>query len=231
MKTMDKNTLLENLASYGYPLLKPTPAGEPEEVLGNLLKQSDSRLLEGFPVVFAHALKDKESLTWEKAKWHPADELLSKSEMLLAYLMAVSYHLFKLFGLSKEHQDRALKLLSKFKNGNELVKKLEDPFTKSKSVKVDNVELSMERLKNNLRNYVVHAPDSAEAQEKKHALELELLLSELFTPRQKELLKKRLERKPLTKTEQEYFYRVVKKRLRALADEELHQMARSLVLK
>lgn len=35
--------------------------------------------------------------------------------------------------------------------------------------------------------------------------------------------------KSLTKTEREYFYRVVKKRLKALADERVHQMARQLV--
>lgn len=34
-----------------------------------------------------------------------------------------------------------------------------------------------------------------------------------------------------TKTEREYFYRVVRKRLKALANEELHQFVRSLVLK
>lgn len=35
--------------------------------------------------------------------------------------------------------------------------------------------------------------------------------------------------KVLTKTEKEYFSRVVKKRLKALADERVHQMAKELV--
>ena len=79
---------------------------------------------------------------------------------------------------------------------------MEGPFAKSEPVKVvDDVELSTERVKNNFRNYVVHAPGSVEAQEKKHALELGLLLAELFTPRQKEVLRKRIEGKTLTKTE------------------------------
>lgn len=228
---MDKDQLLENLGSYGYPLLKPVPAGEPEDVLKALLKQSDARLLEGFPVVLAHVFKERESLSWEKSKWNPENDLATKSRLRLAYLLGLSYYLFKLFGLPKEYQDRTLKLLFKYKSGNRLIKDLEEAFAKSESVKVDNVELSTERLKNNFRNYVVHAPGSAEAQEKKHALELELLLAELFTPRQKEVLRKRMEGKALTKTEREYFYRVVKKRLRVLANEELHQMARTLLLK
>jgi len=77
----------------------------------------------------------------------------------------------------------------------------------------------------------VLAPQDKEVQKKKHALELELLLSEVFTARQKELLRKRLEGKTFTKTEREYFYRVVKKRLRALANDEVHQMAHVLLSK
>ena len=181
---MDKNQLLENLGSYGYPLLKPAPAGEPEDVLKTLLKQYDARLLEGFPVVLAHVFKEREGLSWEKQKWNPENDLSTKSRLRLAYLLGLSYYLFKLFGLPKEYRDRTLKLLSKYKSGKLLLKDLEGPFAKSESVKVvDDVELSMERLKNNFRNYVVHAPGSAEAQEKKHALELELLLAELFTDR------------------------------------------------
>lgn len=231
MKGMDKNQLLENLGSYGYPLLMPSPAGEPEDVLKALLKQSDARLLEGFPVVLAHVFKERESFAWEKSKWNPETDLSTKSMLRLADLLGLSYYLFKLFGLPKEYQDRTLKLLSKYKSGKLVLKELETPFAKSEPVKAGDVELSTERLKNNFRNYVVHAPGSAEAQEKKHALELELLLAELFTPRQKEVLRKRMEGKSLTKTEREYFYRVVKKRLRALANDELHQMARTLLLK
>ena len=78
---------------------------------------------------------------------------------------------------------------------------------------------------------MVYAPESKELEKKEHDFQLELLLSQFFTSRQKELLKKRAQNKPMTKTEKEYFYRVVKKRLKALANEELHQMARSLVEK
>ena len=79
-------------------------------------------------------------------------------------------------------------------------------------------------LKTSFRNYVVHQADPGkEFEAQKNALEYELLLSELFTPRQKELLQKRLAGKKMTKTEREYYYRVVKKRLAALADPRLHQ--------
>ena len=49
--------------------------------------------------------------------------------------------------------------------------------------------------------------------------------------KQKELFKKRLEGLPLTKTEQEYYSRSVKKKVVALANAELHGLARKLLEK
>lgn len=228
---MNKDELLENLASYGYGLLRPLSTREPEVLLENLLKQNDARLLEGFPVVFGNMLREKETLRWESPKWHPSDNLSRKNEHRLAYLLALSYLLFKLFGMDKVYRSRTMKLLTKCADGNQVLAELEGPFMKTESVKLTGLELSTERLKNNFRNYVLHAPENDDAQKRKHALELELLLSELFTPRQKELVRKRLEGRPFGKTEREYYYRVVKKRLKALANEELHQLARRLVEK
>lgn len=231
MKAMDKDTLMDRLARYGYVLMRPNPAEQPEKLLLSLLKQNDVRLLEGVPVVLAHLLQKKEALQWESKAWRPEDELSKKVEHRWAIMLVLSFFLFELFGLEKKYGLRLLKLLYRCKGGKELLAKMGPSFPKSTPVKMDEVELSIERLKNNFRNYVVHAPESEETQKKKHALELDLLLSEVFTARQKELLKKRMQGKPMTKTEKEYFYRVVKKRLKTLANEELHQMARALLQK
>jgi hypothetical protein len=58
---------------------------------------------------------------------------------------------------------------------------------------------------------------------------LEYALSQIFSPKQKELFKKKLEGLPLNKTEQEYYSRTVKKKTVALANSELHGMARKLL--
>ena len=233
MKPMDKNLLMDQLAQRGYALMQPKSTEPAEKLFANLLSQSDARLLEGFPVVFANVLAENKPLEWESEKWQP-DELTLKVVGRLQVMLTVSYLLFELFGMPKEYSSRVSKLLTRLVGTKEMNKYLErykEPLLQSQSVKLNGVSLSTERLKNNFRNYVVQSPGSAEVQEKKHALELELLLAELFTPRQKEVLRKRMEGKPLTKTEREYFYRVVKKRLRALASDELHQMARTLLLK
>jgi len=58
---------------------------------------------------------------------------------------------------------------------------------------------------------------------------LEYALSQVFSPKQKDLFKKKLEGEPLTKTEQEYYSRTVKKKVVALANSELHSLSRKLL--
>ena len=196
---------MDQLAQHGYELMRPRSTEPGEKLLVSLLQQDDVRLLEGFPVVLAHLLREKERLEWENKKWPSLNEVSKKTKQRLAVMLVLSHLLFGLFGM-KEYSLRVLKLLKRWtgaKESGEFVKSFTGPFLKSQSVKMDNLELSTERLKNNFRNYVVHNEKGERDQKKRQVLEFELLLSELFTPRQKELLKKRLEAKPMTKTERE----------------------------
>lgn len=59
--------------------------------------------------------------------------------------------------------------------------------------------------------------------------QLDRHLDLLFPDKQKELIYKRLEHRPLTKTEREYFSLVVKKKLLAVADRELQPVAGFLI--
>ena len=54
-------------------------------------------------------------------------------------------------------------------------------------------------------------------------------LSQLFSPKQKELFKKKLNGEPLNKTEREYYSRAVKKKVSALANPDLHRLAQKLM--
>ena len=58
---------------------------------------------------------------------------------------------------------------------------------------------------------------------------MEYALSQIFSPKQKELFNKKLEGSPLTKTEKEYYSRTVKKKVVALANSELHNLSRKLL--
>ncbi len=224
---MTKDQLLDSLASYGYPLLMPKP-NEAEEVLENLLEQDDSRLLEGFSVVFFHALQDRKQLEWENPDWN-FQGLSKKSQGRLLYFLAFSFLLLQLAKVGENYENRVSKLLSKFSNGKKVLDSVFEPFMKSEPVEVDGVEFSTERLKNAFLTYYLQSAKDDKLKNKKQVLERELLLSELFTPRQKTLLRKRSKGEPFTKTEREYFSRVLKKRLRALADDELHEWAHKLL--
>lgn len=231
MKKQNKQELMTHLEQYGYPLMQPALTAPPEKVLKELLNQNDLRLLEGFPVVLANVLRETTDFSWENAKWRPAKEFSKPAEHRLTVMLVLTYLLLRLFGFEKEYGPRVLKMVLRCKQGSDLLPQLTGAFLKSQPVKMGAMDLSTERLKNNFRQYVVHAAQSEGAHKKQRTLELELLLSELFTPRQKELLKKRQQNKLMTKTEREYFYRVVKKRLKALANDELHQMARNLLMR
>ena len=60
---------------------------------------------------------------------------------------------------------------------------------------------------------------------------LQTHLDRLFSPKQKDLVFKKLNREPFTKTEREYYSRVVKKKLEAIADSELSDIANRLTTK
>ena len=74
--------------------------------------------------------------------------------------------------------------------------------------------------------------DAEKSRQRKDTYEemsLEYALSQLFSPKQKELFRKKLNGLPLTKTEKEYYSRAVKKKVVALANADLHRMARMVM--
>lgn len=60
------------------------------------------------------------------------------------------------------------------------------------------------------------------------SFKLHLYLNRLFSPRQTEILLKKYKGEPLNKTEQEYYSRIVKKKLEAVCDIEVRKIAESL---
>jgi len=225
MKKMNRNELLEALAEYGYEFNKPLHHYNPIEVLLNLVNERDSRLLEGFPIAYRNMLDENRPLDWQSY----TKELLKDEKKKLLYMLMVSYLLFRLYGEEKWRlqvtEDTLNKLSDNWKGS---LKDVEDKLNRSDIITVtEDIALSAERLKNQFRNYVVHQ-GSKDDSKPKMSMELEVLLSHFFAPKQKELLKKRIKGERFSKTEREYFYRVVSKRLRALRNEKLHQFVLSL---
>ncbi len=228
MTKLSRGELLEALAKYGYELNRPVHHYTGEDVLLSLVKENDARLLEGFPVAYKHVLDSPEYSGWGRESLSFQKDLSDKEKTKLLYLLLVTYLLFKLYGEENEKLKQTEVLLSKLsKDWKKDLKNVEEQFNSSELLKVDHVlSLSTDRLKRQYRNYVVHS-DLKNENSPKMDMELELLLSEFFTFKQKDLLKKRLRGRELSKTEREYFSRVVNKRLKALSNERLYHFAQS----
>ena len=93
---------------------------------------------------------------------------------------------------------------------------------------IDPGSLDLERVKKTFLRYYMRANEVQAAETKanlRDEFRREFYLSQFFAPKQRDLVEKKLRGEPLTKTEREYFSRVVKKKLLALADPDLHRLA------
>jgi hypothetical protein len=110
------------------------------------------------------------------------------------------------------------------------MKELKRLLAHGNEVRLGNRRLDPFRLKQMFNNYFEKdAEKSRQLKHKHEELSLEYALSQLFSPKQKELFQKKLKGELLTKTEKEYFSRTVKKKVAALANPELHRLAQKLM--
>lgn len=191
-------------------------------LLADLAKNRDLRLLEGFPVVLANALTQSEF----HFKPNKAGGMLSSSDRrLLRALYEVSCQLFTLYGLEFPN----LKMNDMPRSG-----KFKAALAGGQPLNLEGLKIDSSRLKQTFLRYVVqkdagHGMADDDKLRRRDEFRQEFLLSLLLTPRQKELINKKLTGNPFTKTEREYFSRVVKKKLQALADPDLHRLAQKVL--
>jgi len=91
--------------------------------------------------------------------------------------------------------------------------------------------ISIDELQDTLKTYTAVEFKPREVAGKKPGLNpdsLDVHLDRLFSPKQKELVLKKRDGRTFTKTEREYYSRVVRKKLAAIANEELVELARNL---
>lgn len=218
---MDANDmgLLAALTQFGYPLFQPKT--DPADLLATMAESADTRMLEGFPVVLANALSHEGA----RVDLKKAESQLGGLEERKRFrqLAMLSFYLFELYGLEP---------LREKADGQELlqeVPELKKGLVENQPLKLlGGRQLDAQRLKRTFLDYVVRVREARSGEEKARLSEefrKEYYLSLLLSPRQKDLLQKKLRGESMTKTEREYFSRVVKKKLMALADPDLHRLA------
>jgi hypothetical protein len=216
----DAAHLFSAMSQYGYSLLQPDEMVDPNELLSALSQSDDVRVLEGFPVVMANALQKHRNTVDLRA----AENLLKDDSARERFrrLTALSFHLFRVFGFGELNASNPLNQNPQF------LQELRDSMENGQPLTLGKKTLDPKRVRRTFLDYFVRANESDSAESKAKLREdfrREFNLSLFFAPKQRDLLEKKLRGEPLTKTEREYFSRVVKKKLLALADPDLHRLA------
>jgi len=221
---MKNKELFKKLSSLGFPLFETEERVDVNETLSEVVKSRDSRLWEGFPVLLANANKDGE-FYYETVRALLKDREEKSAFLQLVLLSLLFYralHL-KFWWANKLYGKLALKSKS-------LVESFSKSFKQKGDVKLSGQRLNCQRMESMFSNYFKEEEVSLKSmRSKQEELSLEYALSQVFSPKQKELFLKKFKGERLTKTEKEYFSRVVKKKALALANSQLHQLVRKVL--
>ncbi len=221
---MADQKLLSSLSRLGFPMFEPVEQLDVNETLAEVVKSVDTRLWEGFPVLLANAAETyqfapdlvEQHLDNQWQKDHFRRLLLFSGVLFSLYHLSFSW--WQAFKKTFSEQEKAL------------VRAWKKDLARDRTIRWDNTVLDSERVKGLFDLYFEKKAETDKRRQEKHAeFSLEYALSQVFSPKQKELFKKKLEGLPLTKTEKEYYSRTVKKKVVALANDELHSLAKKLL--
>ena len=224
---MKKEELISALGALGYRLFtkenERVNSGRVLDVLDELSGSEDSRLIEAYPVVLANCAHRGIKLDISGLLSRHGQRSHSRSN--LEKLILASCDLLAEEGLDQPEGIEVILKTLRPKYGDLLQGEVVDLGTHR--------SVSTERLRRTLRRYAIDLERHESAREKDRrkqlrSFQLELHLSTLFPPKQKELIFKKLKGDPLSKTEKEYYSRVVKKKLQGLANKELRKIALTL---
>ena len=222
---MDNQKLLGRLSKLGFPMFEPSEDLDVNETLAEVVKSHDFRLWEGFPVLLSNAADNyrfdpnlvEEQLDTKDFKEQYRRLLLLTAAVYSYYHLSFSW----LKKLKKNFTDSDKNLVKTWRNN--LVQ------NKQCSLWNDAV-LDAQRVKSAFELYFEkNVEKNRRRKDKYEEFSLEYALSQVLSPKQKDLFKKKIAGDLLTKTEQEYYSRTVKKKVVALANSELHSLAKKLL--
>ncbi|MEI6825880.1 MAG: hypothetical protein WCK54_09825 [Desulfuromonadales bacterium] len=221
---MNETTLLERLSRLGLPLMETSKDFDVNMTLAEVVKSKETRLWEGFPVLLVNSAKD-----YRFDYFHVMDNLTVteekenfKSLLLLSLALYEHYHVSYFW---------TKQLIDQFTDQEKSqFKKLKGFLAQNDHFDLYGTQFQAARLKGMFDLYFEKESGKSKQRNDKYAeLSLEFALSQLFSPKQKELFKKKLDGQSLSKTEKEYYSRAVKKKVASLANPELHRLAQKLM--
>lgn len=221
---MRNDDLIKRVGALGFSLFNVEEEPNANLTLADVVKSRDLRLWEGFPVVLAYSA-EKGLFNYDKVNLYLKKPL---DRSYLACLMVMSLAVYRFFNLKFSWTESLYNSFSgdRKKEFEGFLEKLKNDET----LHVAGHAMSGPRFKTVFKNYFMQSQTSLnELLSVKDELSLEYALSQVFSPKQKELFLKKFKREKLSKTEKEYFSRVVKKKILALANQELHRLAQALL--
>ncbi len=223
---MSNPELVDNLIKLGLPLFNVNHEVNTDEVVVEVVKSRDYRLWETFPVLLANAA--------ERYNFDPIQiysSLDSDDRNLYKRLIILSLSMYSLYHLSFTWAQKFKRSLSI--DEKKYFKEWKVNLESNKPLILDSwkgLEFDSSRLKKTFALYFEQSKDKEIRSEKRYKdLSVAYALSQIFSPKQAELFKKKLNGEPLSKTEQEYYSRSVRRKVVALANADLHSMARKLI--
>ena len=216
--------LVKKVRRLGYPLFEIEDDEDGNEILADVVKSENPRLWQGFPVMLANS-EERNIFDYSRVL-----SLLKAPDERDHYhrLLLLSYALYKIQNLGSAWVSDLYKIFGPADKKN--LGKLFGQFAANEYIQVGSVRLSGEKIKTVFQNYYEQAPSRlGDLLSVREEFGLEYSLAQVFSPAQKDLILKKLRQEKFTKTENEYFSRVVRKKLLALANPELHRLARRLI--
>ena len=220
---MTDEKLLKSVSRLGFPMFEPSDEMDVNETLAEVVKSCDTRLWEGFPVLLVNAFETYQFDSNHVEKHLSSEELKQYQRLLLLAASVYSYYHLSFSEMNKlvkdfSHQDK--QTVAAWRNA--LAHNAPNVWTHE--------NFDPERVKGLFKLYYEQKAEKDRRRKNRYdEFSLEYAFSQVFSPKQKELFKKKLECELLSKTEQEYYSRTVKKKVVALANSELHGLARKLL--
>ena len=219
---MEDKELLKQLSHLGLPLFQVEESLDVNKVLSETVRSKNVRLWESFPLLLVNASKRNEFSYKEVTRMLESDSYSHLFKDLVLVSLAFYKNLHLKFGWANKLVSQSLFLDS----DKEMFNSFLEYFKKNQDVVVSERRLNLERMKHVFNNYFKKDELGVkDLRVRSDNLSLEYAMSQLFTPRQKELFLKKFRGEKMSKTEREYFSRVVKKKVLALANSELHHLA------
>lgn len=227
MESLDKELLLRDAERFGYQLMRP--GVDPGDVLHRMLLSQETRILEGIPVVLTNILFDNSEFDLKGLE----KELPNALQKRFRIFCALTY-LFLFWVPDGESPRHILQNYLKEREPS-IIENITEKFRNQHKIVVGGgIVLDEARLEKTYKNYVVsqfmatQENFSRKLEEQREAM-LRDSMRELFTDKQKDLIEKMLHRQELSKTDREYYSRVIKPRLKALRNQDLQTMAATLL--